>query len=119
MKTKITLEKLINSRMWLEELINIWLPIEKAFDLRKFVKTFEVEFKTFEEVRNDLIKELWEVDGDKTEIVNENNKKEFISRIRKVLDREVDIEVPDITKDDFLGKEVKTSTLIVLDWLIK
>lgn len=119
MKTTIKLPKFINSKSWIEEIINIGLPIDKAYELKTLVLKYEAEAKSYQEVVSNLFKENW-VEEDGKYIVKDEEKQKFVSdELKKLDEKDIELEIPEITKEDLKWKEIKTSTLVLLDWLIK
>lgn len=124
------LSKLIENKEPLQTLIKCPLPLGIAWDLKKAVKTMDVELQLFEELRNGKIIELGEksIDNDGQEVyrVKGENLKQFNGELMELLEKDIDIEFPVIKFDsiknckDAQGNLISLSTkdLLLLDWLI-
>jgi hypothetical protein len=123
------LETLVNSSAAIGKLLTGSLPIDIAWDLKKFVIKTRDELKVFGELRDAKIKEL----GEEVELkdgkgfqVKKENVEEYQKCLIELLDKDVEITVPVIKVADLLaykdangkGIEISTSDFIVLDWLI-
>jgi hypothetical protein len=123
------LRTLIESKQSLENLLKGSLPINVAWELKKFVKLANPELSSFEELRNQKIIELGyekEVDGNTVSEVKKENLPVFRKDIEELMDKDIDIIPPQIKISDLIGyknidgKEINISTadLMLLDWLI-
>lgn len=110
--------QLVNSINAINELLSIKLPLKTAFKLKVFVKNIDDELKSYEEIRTNLIKELWEeVDGNIK--VKEENINEFITKLNELLEQDTKTEVIELSIDELWEWNIDTKTLLQLDWLIK
>lgn len=128
---KIKIEKLYfaavrdkNGRSALETLMGLKLPVEKSFALNKAMKKIEEEVTSFNKVRNDLLKDNGDevLDNGKPtgQIAIKPEKKDFFdSEIKKLLDVEVEIELPVIKIAEISGQQISSVELAMLDFIIK
>ena len=124
------LRTVIDSKESLEKLMKCSLPINIAWELKKFVKSVNVELVSYEEIKNDKIIEMGEkyVDETGTEKlkVKDKNIQKFISEMNLLLDKDIEsvpiqIKIKDLMeyKDvDGKGIDITTPDLMNLDWLI-
>lgn len=122
------LSQLINSKEPLEKLLKNSLPIKVAWELKKFTKEVNSEFATYDELRVQKVIEMGveskEVKG--TYNVKPENLEAFAKEISELLDKDVEIQVPQIKIGDLLeykdvngkGIDITASELMLLDWLI-
>lgn len=111
------LRKIIETSNSLSELSNLSIPAIKAFELKKFLKSIDEEVKTFWETRDEVVKKYWTekekwVFNVKDEFIND-----FTKEIDQLLDKEINIEIPQISLQD-IKWDVKTSMLMQLDYII-
>jgi len=124
------LKTLVESKTALEGLLKGSLPINIAWELKKFLKVTNEELITFEELRTQKIIEMGNefIDdkGQKQHKVKPELFPEYLKVINELTEKEIDIVVPQIKIKDLLdykdvngkGIEIKTNDLMVLDWLI-
>ena len=124
------LRTVIDSKVSLEKLMKSSLPINIAWELKKFVKSVNPELASYEEIKNDKIIEMGEkyVDEKGTEKlkVKDKNIQKFISEMNLLLDKDIEsvpiqIKIKDLMeyKDvDGKGIDITTPDLMNLDWLI-
>jgi len=123
------LRTLINSKAALETLLKGSLPINIAWELKKFVKSVNPELSSYHEIREQKIIEMGEKykeDGKEAHRVKDKNMPEFIKLMNELLDKEIDIVIPQIKIKDLMdykdvngkGIDMTTGDLILLDWLI-
>ena len=108
---------LINSKEWLQKILKMDLDVTKAYALRKFILETESTIKLFYETREDLIKKYW-IESEWQIVVKKENTKKYFADLDKILDIEIQIEIPEITINDLSGK-IDTDTLLQLQYLIK
>ncbi len=121
---------LVNSKKALETLLKGSLPINIAWELKKLVKVVNPELSSYDEIREQKIIEMGEKftdkEGKENYKVKDKNLPKFVTEIEELLDKDIDIKVPQIKIKDLIehkdvnGKsiEITTGELIVLDWLI-
>lgn len=109
--------EILDSQEWLSKLIKLNLDIRAAFKLKKFILEVESKLKPFDLIREDLIKKYWE-EKDWTYIVKQENIQIFNSEINKIINEEIEIEIPEIKVDD-IKWNIDTATLLKLYYLIK
>jgi len=121
---------LVNSKKALETLLKGSLPIDIAWELKKLVKVVNPELSSYEEIREQKIIEMGEKftdkEGKENYKVKDKNLPKFVTEIEELLDKDIDIKVPQIKIKDLIehkdvnGKsiEITTGELILLDWLI-
>jgi hypothetical protein len=124
------LKTLVESKTALEGLLKSSLPINVAWELKKFIKIVNPELSSYEELRTQKIIEMGEEftddKGNKQSTVKPENMQEYTKIIIELLEKEVDVVIPQIKVKDLTGyKDVNgkgidmtISDLIVLDWLI-
>lgn len=126
------LKTLVESKLALESLLKGSLPISIAWELKKFLKVVNPELSTFEELRDQKVRELGEEILDETgkstgQIkVKETNIHQYVETINELLSKDIDVTVPQIKIKELLeykdvkGKQIEltTSDLFLLDWLI-
>lgn len=113
---------LITSKPGLEELLNISFPINLSLKLSKFVTSINEVLQMFDNKKLAILKKYgtdmgegrWEFPT--AEITSDVN-----DMIQKLIDEEVEIEVPTITIQDLIDNntKIKPTTISSLDWLIK
>lgn len=108
---------IINSQEWLNKLIKMPLDIKVAFKLKTFIIDIDNKMKAFNDIKNEYIKKYWE-EKDWNTVVKEENIKIFNDEISKLLDEEIEINIPEIKLED-IKWDIDTATLIQLDYLIK
>jgi len=123
------LRTLIESKSALESLLIGSLPINIAWELKKFIKFVNPELTTFEEIKNEKIRELgekFEENGKEQFRVKEKNTKKYTELMDELLDRELTAAVPYINIKELVdhrdvngkGISINTGDLEKLDWLI-
>lgn len=124
------LKKLVESKTALEMLLKSPLPIGIAWELKNLVTEVNPLLSSFEELKNQKIIELGEEQKSNGKVVGHTvkpeNMEEFIKVTNELLEKEVEISVPQIKikelKDykDVNGKgiEMTTGQLMTLEWLI-
>jgi hypothetical protein len=126
------LEQLVNSKVALSNLVKGSLPIGIAWKLKKFILVINPELESFDEIRNQKIIEMgYQVMKDEvptgTYQVKNENLELFTSAIKELLEKEVEVTIPEIKIDELLsykdangkGIEITAGDLMLLDWLIK
>lgn len=114
------LKQIIESEKAISELLQQKLPFNTAFDLKMFVLDVDKEVKTFYELRDNRIKEYGEdAGGGQYQIKDEEKIKELTLELEEVLDKDIDVKIPDIKREQLTKAEISTIDLITLNWLIK
>ena len=116
------LRQLVESETVLETLLKKSLPINVAWELKTFIKVINPELTSFVEVKNDKIKELGEEvmeNGKPTGSikVKGENVQEFTKCINELLDKELDIKIPQIKISAIKNVSISPIELMVLDYL--
>lgn len=126
------LELLIQSAIALSELVKKSLPINISWELKKFIRIAGPEIKTFEELKDQKIREMGEEvlteDGNPTGQVKVKAEfmQEYIKIMSELAEKEIEVKIPEIKISELLeyrdvnGRKVEISTedLMILDWLI-
>jgi len=123
------LKTLLESKTALESLLKGSLPIDIAWDLKKFIKIINPELASYEEIRTQKVIEMgyeYQEDNKKMHKVKDENVNEFAKQINDLLNKEIDVVVPQIKINDLKeykdvnGKKIDISIehLMSLDWLI-
>ncbi len=106
------------------------LPIDIAWDIKKFNKVINPELASYEEIRTQKVIEMgYECEDEnkkKIHKVKDENFGEFVKQINELLNKEVEVVIPQIKIDDIKkfkdvnGKNIEISIehLMILDWLI-
>jgi len=101
------------------------LPVAVSYKISVFIKKMQPELTSFNEKKNELVKEYGTVklneEGKETEnyeFKGENIAK-FNEKIEELLDQDVAIEVPDIKLADLGDITIEPRNLINIAWLIK
>jgi hypothetical protein len=126
------LETLVNSKDALTSLTKQNLPMELAWKIKKFITKANIEIMAFEEIKREKIISFGEpvMDGDKKtdkmKVKNENLKI-YLEEMQDILNKEIEIDIPEIKIEDILEynkrlsnpAEISVTEFMVLDWLIK
>lgn len=124
------LKTLVESKTALEGLLKGSLPIDIAWDIKKFIKVINPELASYEEIRTQKVIEMgYECEDEnkkKIHKVKDENFGEFVKQINELLNKEVEVVIPQIKIDDIKkfkdvnGKNIEISIehLMILDWLI-
>lgn len=114
------LKQIIESEKAISELLQQKLPFNTAFDLKMFVLDVDKEVKTFYELRDARIKEYGEDVGEgRYQIKDEEKIKELSQELESVLDKDIDVKIPEINREQLSKAEITVNDLITLNWLIK
>jgi len=114
------LRQIIESEKALSNLIQEKLPALAAMDLKVFILEINNDIKSFYEVRDEKIKEYGEDLGEgKFGIKDPEKIKEFAEEMEKLLEKEIEVTIPEISNKDLTKAEITTQDLITLNWLIK
>jgi len=111
------LRQLVESKTVLETLMKSSLPINIAWELRTFIKIINPELTSFDEIKNDKIKELGETISEGNIKVKDENIPEFIKCLNELLDKELDIKIPQIKIGDMKDVSISPAELLILDYL--
>lgn len=121
------LQKLIESKDALANLVKGSLPISIAWELTKFIKIANPEISSFEELRNKKIIEMGEEGDQKGRYhVKTENMAQYSNSIMELMDKDIDLTIPIIKISDLLnykdingkGIEISAKDLAILEWLI-
>jgi len=124
------LKTLVESKNALEGLLKGSLPIDIAWDLKKFIKVINPELASYEEIRIQKVIEMgYEYEDEnkkRLHKVKDENMDEFAKQLNELLNKEVEVVVPKIRIDDLKkfkdvnGKNIEISIehLMILDWII-
>lgn len=125
------LSTLVNSKDALTSLTKQNLPIEIAWKLKKFIAKANEQIVAYESLRNEKIIGYGEevMDGDKKTgnmRVKDENIEVFLKEMQVVLEKEIEIEIPEIKMDEILEynkrlskpAEINIQEMMVLDWLL-
>lgn len=132
------LAMLIGSQNSISALVKENLPINVKWDLKLFISKISPELTAFEELKNAKILEYGEevekeIDGKMVKMtqVKQENMEVFTKEINELLEKEVDVIIPDIKIKEIIEYnkvlienkkqpiDLLISDLLVLDWLIK
>lgn len=119
---KVKLEKLVYGIGSLELLAQKEVKVSTAFKIAELIMTLNPRLKSFQEVKNGLIKK--HLDKNKTEDeASLNNNPDFNKEYQELLDTELDIECKKIKKEWLVtskGDEIdlSPSVFITLNWLM-
>lgn len=108
---------LVNSIEGINTLVSMKLDAKKAFELALFVKKVDAEIKTFNELREAKIKELWEESEGTIRVKNENIQ-EFAKYMSELADKEIECEVPKLSKDE-VKWDIDVKTILALDFIFE
>lgn len=93
------------------------LEASKAFDFNDFIEDAQKELSNFDKVRVDKIKEYGEeLDGGYK--VKDENIEKFNKEIQELLNKEIDIKIPEIKRSDMRGY-ILSDDAGILSWLIQ
>jgi ribose 5-phosphate isomerase len=112
------LAELVNSTKALQDLLTQKLPIELAFELKTFISKLNPELSSYDEIRNEKVKQY----GGKTDdgfTVLPENLDVFFKEIAELLDKEIDCVPPVVKIKDLKGCTMSIADLTILSWLIK
>lgn len=128
---KIKLSTLVNSQSALKNLIAQNLPIGMAWELKKFIGKINPEIVAFEQLKNEKIIAYGEdvIEGEKKTgavRVKEENVPVYLEEVNEILQKEIDVDLPEIKMDEIIKYNEKLSKpaemsiqdLMTLDWLI-
>lgn len=114
------LSKLLQSH---QDVSKLKLPTNLAFDMVKVAKRVNEEVEAFNQVRNDKIKEFGkektEGKGDCQITPEMETWEQFIKEINELSEKEIEIDLPEISREDIKNDSIEVEVLMRLDWLIK
>lgn len=119
----IKLGQVVNSKEGLEMLSDIKVKAKIAFSIKKLIDVTSKEIESFEKVREDKIRQYGETrtndEGKEVVEVSKENQESFLNEMNELFNETVNLEVPNISMDDFLNNEteITAKTLISLDWV--
>lgn len=117
----LTLKTLLEAQPALGALCSAKLvDVRTAFRLGRFAAKAREETGRFQQIREDLIRELGtESEGGRVEITEPEKQAEFYERITPLLGEEIELDVPEITIEALAGASLSANEIATLDWLIK
>ena len=121
---KVTVERIFKSQQSLNEILNSNLKASVAYKLSRIAAKVSGEMKVFDEQRRKLVEKYGETDDEGNTKVPESSREEFNKEINDMFKEEIDIDLSKISVEDLVDSkaneiDVKGSTLINLDWLLK
>ena len=121
---KVTVERLFTSQQNLNEILHSNLKASVAYKLSRIAAKVSEEMKVFDEQRRKLVDKYGEIDDEGNTKVPESSREEFNKEINDMFKEEIDIDLSKISVEDLVDSkaneiDVKGSTLINLDWLLK
>lgn len=113
---KVKLEKIVNGKQSLVNLLNQSLPVKTSYRLGKLVSKVERELKDFEAKRLELVKKHGDpVEGDSNKIqVREGNLEEFTKELNELLDVDVDLNFEPVSLDQLADAKLSAVDLNAL-----
>ena len=110
------LDKLFSIKDELSILFNTPLPIKTSMRLGKFIKVVNEEFKLFNELRNNKIKELGQEDEKGNIVIKEDSEeyKQFVKEIEEALLENIEVDLPEISVEELQGIKLTTQQLLKL-----
>lgn len=114
---------LVNSKVALESLLGKDINAGISWELKKFLKVVNPELTSFDEVKNDTIKQFGEevLEDEKPTgkiRVKDEYMNEFMEILNSLLDKELDIKIPQIKIGDLKDVKISAKDLMILEWLI-
>ena len=121
---KVTVERLFTSQQNLNEILHSNLKASVAYKLSRIAAKVSEEMKVFDEQRRKLVDKYGETDDEGNTKVPESSREEFNKEINDMFAEEIDIDLSKISVEDLVDSkgneiDVKGSTLMNLDWLLK
>jgi len=128
------LRQIVEAKPVIEKIINGKIPVTIGWNLKLLVEKSNPELLSFEQIKNQKVKEYGtEVKDEKDILVgyevkeDSDNFKEYMKEIDELLDKEINLETNFISKNDFENlKDIKGNVLLLnfneikaIDWLIK
>jgi len=112
---KVKLHQIVNSAEPLKTLIEVKLPVKISYRLKRLVNKLAPILTTYNEKRNELVKEFGEVQEDKNIKVTEEKLKPFLEKLNEVLEVEEEIDFELINIED-LG-DVVIAPKDLVEWI--
>jgi hypothetical protein len=110
---------IVNSQRALENLSNCPLSISIAWELKKFIKAINPEYVSFEELRNQKVLQYGKkVEGSQQWNVLPENNDAFQKDMAELLNKDIDVTIPQFKISDLGNVSLSASDLIMLDYLI-
>lgn len=121
MPIKMKLGELVNARDTLTKVSATKLPVKSSYWIARKLKTLSSELGTFDEKRNELIRELGAPDekNPNSVVVKPENIQEYFKRLTEVLDIEVALEMVPFRLADLEGCELTPLEVSTLGGLIE
>ncbi len=115
---KIKLADVINNQDNIRALQEVKLPVKISYRIKRLVDRLQSPLKTYEEKRNELVKEFGDEQEDKTFAVKDPEKlKLFMAKFNELVQVEEEIEFEKIKIDD-LG-DVKVEARLLVDFIFE
>lgn len=118
MVKKLTIEMLLESVTSLKDLADKDVNIRIGIALAKNIKEFNEVLEVYNESRRKLFEKYGETIDDRI-LITEENTEVFNKEHKELLEQEVDVTINMIKVDELENVNIKTSTLMSLDWLIE
>lgn len=115
--SKLKVKVVLDSVSALRELADKDVNISTGFKLLKVINTLNDVITIFDEKRKGLFDKFGDSEGEEVTIKAEHTD-EFNSEYEKLMVEEIDIEFDEINVKEFGDIQVKTVTLMRLEWLI-
>ena len=113
---KVKLHQIVNSAESLKSLLEIKLPAKISYRLKRLVNKLDPILATYNEKRNELVKEFGEEQEDKSiKVADEAKLKLFLEKLNEVLEIEEEIDFELINIED-LG-DVVIAPKDLVEWI--
>jgi hypothetical protein len=103
---KVKVNQILDSQPTINKLLQTEMAPRPAFLLMRLAREIDTELKSFQKIRNDLIKKYGEELPDKSIKVKDENFKQFEAEINPLLQTEVDIKADLINLSDLEGIKI-------------
>lgn len=116
----IKIDTLLNSVSAIKELTDKDVPIKTGVALTKAVREIQEYIDVYEKKNKALYEKYGELDEETQQIaITDDNIEVFKEEYTTLKDEELDIDIQRINIDDFGDISVKTSTLLLLEWMLE
>lgn len=117
---KIKLEILMNSGEALKALSELdSLESVVAFRVARLLSDMQEIYTSFDTAKKKLVTRLGDAQDDGSFFIPNPSKEEYTSEIQKLLEEEIDINIPIMKESDFAKSSFKPAHILSLLWLIK
>jgi mannose/fructose/N-acetylgalactosamine-specific phosphotransferase system component IIB len=120
---EVKLGNILNAKEGLNVIASAKFRASKLFEVTKFVQNAAKEIDDFEKVRLEKIKEYGiEKENDKGENVIEvtsENHKEFVEDLNELINKEIEIDLPKISRDELGDVEMSPKELMSISWIFE